>query len=486
MKNKYHTQENISSTQTDTMTPKMGFHVYSTYSTGDDGNNGASSFTMDSSYFAKAKANKAMLDSEMLLSKASHSASSSEEGGRNQHQPFHAIFDRELIRVVNFIDLQQQNLEFSGKSLLTSAEVAAETKNSQGEEGAGLVHSLSQKMEDYVESCIELQNFMNENRAIFRSVAEKADKELQTTCSSFVEGRFKANLNSVLVIVASDIYAAIRTAEKKLRNNGAAAGNPQNEMWQAPSSFQRSTTKYWVKDDQLTKLLLTCAAEAPLLVYGKKGTLTSKKNRLSRESEGDKLWETLATPITSVYFDSADMSLYNKRLARAEGAQLLRARWYGNNMPKGNGIIFLELKTHHEKWVSNKSVKERAAVRECDMPAFLKPMPWTIKDAQAMILRASPTLAANELQESANLLFRMHRLVVKHNLKACVRSVYMRAAFQSPKSNGKKICARWLVISCTLNIPGFSHRALRFSSRDWNKSLSLRFAPDSRSQCDLD
>ena len=129
--------------------------------------------------------------------------------------------------------------------------------------------------------------------------------------------------------------------------------------------------------------------------------------------------------------------MYKKRLARLEGAQLLRARWYGKKMPQGSAVIFLELKTHHEQWVVNKSVKERAAIQEKDMPSFLKPIAWSPNEAREIILRASPKLSPDELTKSTNLLFRMHQLVIKYKLRSCVRSVYARAAFQSAKSNGK-------------------------------------------------
>jgi SPX domain protein involved in polyphosphate accumulation len=430
------------------MAPREGYTEKKDYDTSKT-NTASASFEMAS--LAMAEANKDMLYSE--ISKASYA---DKEGDMPGVQPFHAVFDREVIRVADFINSQQHNLEFSAKSLLTSAEVASETKNPEG--GIDLVHSLALKMDDLVENIIELQTCMAQNRSILRVVAEKADKELKTSCTSLLERRLKTNLNSVLVCVASDIYAAIRTAEKNITNNGAGQ---DGGMWEAPSSFQRATTKYWVRDDNLTKLLLSCAAEAPLLVYGKKGSLTPKENRHSGQSEGDKLWESLAMPITSVYFDSADMGLYKKRIARIEGAQLLRARWYGNKMPTGDGIIFLELKTHHEKWVSNKSVKERAAVKESDMQEFLRPIRWTIHDAQAMIARASPTLGSDELAKSANLLFRMHRLVVKHKLQSCVRSIYMRAAFQSPKSNGK-ICSTCFLSCLFLHRSSFS--LLFFSS----------------------
>jgi SPX domain protein involved in polyphosphate accumulation len=262
-----------------------------------------------------------------------------------------------------------------------------------------------------------------------------ADEKNQGTnnCSSMVHQIMpKANLNSSLVCVISDIYNAFQQAEEKILNKNNAGGN-EVAVWQAPSSFQRATTKYWVKDENLTKLMMTCAKEAPLLVYGKKGPLTST----NRHSDGDKLWDSLATRITSIYFDSDDMSLYNKRIDRAEGAQLLRVRWYGTTMPTGDKIVFVELKTHHEKWVAQKSVKERASIQERDMINFLRPVRWKREDAQQMILRAKPKMKEEELAKATGLLFRMHNLVVNHQLTACVRSVYDRAAFQSSKSNGE-------------------------------------------------
>ena len=243
-------------------------------------------------------------------------------------------------------------------------------------------------------------------------------------------------MNSSLVCVISDIHHALRLTEEKILTKNNAGGD---SMWEAPASFQRNTTKYWVKDENLTKLMLICATEAPLLVYGKKGPLTSTNRRDLSVSEGDKLWDTLATRITSIYFDSDSMSLYQARLSRAEGAQLLRARWYGPVMPTGEKIIFLELKTHHEKWVAQKSVKERACIQERDMVHFLEPVRWDKKEAEEMVLRGKPNMKTDEIPKATGLLLRMHNLVVNHKLTACVRSVYGRAAFQSAKSNGKLV-----------------------------------------------
>lgn len=255
-----------------------------------------------------------------------------------------------------------------------------------------------------------------------------------------VQDAVKVSLNSALICVISDIYNSLRQTEEKIVNRSNGGGEA---MWEAPSSFKRTTTKYWVKDECLTKLMIVCSREAPLLVYGKKGALTSADPNQVNVSEGDKLWETLATKVNSIYFDSDDMDLYRERIKRSEGAQLLRVRWYGTEMPKGEGVLFLEMKTHHEKWVAQKSIKERAEIQERDMAEFLRPVPWETPDiARAMVLAAKPKLQkdADKLATQTDLLHRMHNLCVKNRLNPCVRTVYDRAAFQSASSNGKSTC----------------------------------------------
>ena len=61
----------------------------------------------------------------------------------------------------------------------------------------------------------------------------------------------------------------------------------------------------------MSELLLVAVQEVPLLVYGESGRLT-RDDDLKR-SEGDKLWNT-ASSISSIYFDSPSMSLYNARV----------------------------------------------------------------------------------------------------------------------------------------------------------------------------
>ena len=391
----------------------------------------------DAEYVATLDANR--VQQEMLKTALSKAVSNPGNTSSEAFSllPFQTTFEDELCRVTKFVEDQQEGLELSAKALFLRADALATGDIRSVQESYATLQDLKQSTRMIVDDCIALQEFFTSSRMIFFENASTADEKLgeAVNCSSLVHEKMpKAHLNSSLVCVISDIFNALRQAEEKIVNQNNAGGD---SLWEAPSSFKRSTTKYWVKDENLTKLMMICAMEAPLLVYGQKGPLTSTEK--IKVSEGDKFWDSLATRVNSIYFDSDDMTLYRERIKRAEGAQLLRVRWYGASMPAGDKVLFLELKTHHEKWVAQKSVKERALIQERDMVDFLRPVRWQKEDAEQMIVRGKPSLKdkAEELAKQTGLLLRMHNLCVKHKLNACVRTVYDRAAFQSSKSNGE-------------------------------------------------
>jgi SPX domain protein involved in polyphosphate accumulation len=166
---------------------------------------------------------------------------------------------------------------------------------------------------------------------------------------------------------------------------------------------------------------------------GNEDTPLSTVNRHNKED----IWNSIATYITSIYFDSPKtMVMYKDRIARIESAQLFRIRWYGDK-PCGDELIFLELKTHHEQWVDNNSVKERVALQARDLTQVLlrNGFKWTEDKAQELLLAAKPKLHGDDLDDAVDLLLRIRRLIIKKNLHPCVRSSYRRVAFQSNANN---------------------------------------------------
>ena len=190
-------------------------------------------------------------------------------------------------------------------------------------------------------------------------------------------------------------------------------------------------------EQNLPEVLLKSVSELPLLVYGRTGLLQENPQNPTKDGE---LWDKHAAPISSVYFDSADMDLYKERIKRSEGAQLFRVRWYGEK-PKGDEQIFLELKTHHECWVNDKSVKERVALRERDMPMLIDTSDglWSMEYATELVRGASPDDKDEDIAAAAALLVEIRNIVCQFKLRPCVRTKYTRAAFQSSKNNNLRL-----------------------------------------------
>jgi SPX domain protein involved in polyphosphate accumulation len=135
---------------------------------------------------------------------------------------------------------------------------------------------------------------------------------------------------SDVVVQLSDIYAA-------LRDDHVAEEN------QDPSqSFVRSTSKYWVKTEDVSRVKYAVLRHLPVF--------------LQKSSTG----ESDSQFTNSVYLDNDQLELYHGRLDKTPGAIALRLRWYGPGDPKQ---VFVERKTHQEKWTGEVSVKERFIVR---------------------------------------------------------------------------------------------------------------------------
>lgn len=233
---------------------------------------------------------------------------------------------------------------------------------------------------------------------------------------------------TMLVKLLGDIYDNLNAI-----TSNASQVRDKNVSWNPPSSFERSTHKYWVEPQSILDVMLKCTEEVPVLVYGKEGDESFDVTTAMRQD----LWETLSTSITSIYFDSRDdLTLYKDRIARIESAQLFRVRWY-NAKPSGNDHIFLELKTHHEQWVLDESIKERVAIRAKDFSSVLRRdgKRWNDADAEKLLLAAKPNLSGDGLATATDLLLRIRKLIIKKNLEPFVRSSYRRVAFQSNTNN---------------------------------------------------
>lgn len=312
----------------------------------------------------------------------------------------------ELDLAAELITKEQLQLEQSARTLLEEAQTNTD---------ASLIPGLKEQAQSIRHSCIQIHEFANKY--------QPQDDSPWT----YIAGGTR------IVALLSDIHQVIRAVE----NGNIHTGDHQ---WVPSSSFERYTRKYLINEGHLAQTLLYCASEVPLLVYGKTGTLLTNENDDS--SSMTDIWQThLATQVSSVYFDSPDLNLYSRRVAREEGARLFRVRWYGNKKPQGDELLFLELKTHHESWVMDKSIKQRVVLREKDLAALLARdgSEWTRAFMEELLLLATPSLQGKDLDDAVALLHEIRTLIIEKGLRPIVRTRYLRMAFQSNDTNARRL-----------------------------------------------
>eukprot|EP00122_Pirum_gemmata_P004914 Pgem_evm1s4478 len=107
----------------------------------------------------------------------------------------------------------------------------------------------------------------------------------------------------------------------------------------------RKTTKFIITNDQIESFTRKLQRTLPISPF--------KSGEGEFKNGVDKVLNN------SVYFDSDDLCMYDRRVIKAEKSDLYRTRWYGEKM--SNDCFFLERKRHRETHLHGKqSTKKRA------------------------------------------------------------------------------------------------------------------------------
>jgi SPX domain protein involved in polyphosphate accumulation len=192
----------------------------------------------------------------------------------------------------------------------------------------------SARADEIANDFLRLEKYVNINFMGFHKILKKHDKNLPNTpCKAFYVSRMHAQAwvrgdYSDLVVRLSHIYSDLREDQVANENNDQ-------------QSFLRQTTKYWVKTEDVSRVKYYVLRHLPVF--------------LQKTSTG----ESDSQFTNSVYLDNDQLELYHGRLDKSPGAIALRLRWYGNGEPKQ---VFVERKTHNDKWTGEVSVKERFVV----------------------------------------------------------------------------------------------------------------------------
>jgi len=243
---------------------------------------------------------------------------------------FFKVLDSEIAKVEDFtlaqVTAQREKLS-KAESMLKNA-----PSEDQTEVALDQVKQLADTIGD---DFLRLEKYVNVNFMGFHKILKKHDRYLPNNpCKSFYISRMHGQAwvrgdYSDLVVRLSTIYSQLR-GDEKVEEKDAAAG-----------SFLRSTSKYWVKTEDVSRVKYAILRHLPVF--------------LQKTSTG----ESDSQLTNSVYVDNDQLELYQGRLDKTPGAIALRLRWYGANEPS---IVFVERKTHRDSWTGEVSVKERFIV----------------------------------------------------------------------------------------------------------------------------
>ncbi|EIW73499.1 hypothetical protein TREMEDRAFT_59673 [Tremella mesenterica DSM 1558] len=212
---------------------------------------------------------------------------------------------------------------------------------------------------------------------------------------------YKMNYD-VLVVKLSKLFDLVRTRGHPIEGDSTAGGS-QN-------AFTRSTTKYWVHDENIVPLKLAIMKHLPVLVF-----------------DPNKEFNVKDSAITSIYFDNQELELYLGRLEKTEGAEAIRMRWYGD---VDGTNIFVERKTHREDWTGEKSVKERFVIKEDKLNDFLAGTYTMDEEFDRLVKIGKKT--EKEVESMKQLSNEIQYAIITRNLRPVMRTFYNRTAFQLP------------------------------------------------------
>jgi SPX domain protein involved in polyphosphate accumulation len=253
-------------------------------------------------------------------------------------ETFLKALDAEMAKVEAFTLKKVTELREKIRSTESNIRVSSEdTTNNSSSPLDKDMDGLLEQAEVIAKDFLNLEKYVNINFMGFHKILKKHDKHLPNNpCKAFYVNRMHAQAwvrgdYSDLVVRLSHIYSSLRKDE--------TVKEPGDE---ANQSFLRSTTKYWIKTEDVSRVKYHILKHLPLF--------------LQKTAKGDS--DSQFT--NSVYLDNSALELYHGRLDKTPGAIALRLRWYGVGDPK---IVFVERKTHNEKWTGEVSVKERFVVR---------------------------------------------------------------------------------------------------------------------------
>jgi SPX domain protein involved in polyphosphate accumulation/uncharacterized membrane protein YidH (DUF202 family) len=327
-------------------------------------------------------------------------AAASSRQAHDANRGFLDLLEEEIRKIDKFTAAMMVDIRTNLRDI--EGQVEHETKNNNGGALQG-IEELRKQADHNGKQFLALEKYINLNFNGFHKILKKHDKQmpLSFACKNFYVG--KLHQENWVKGDYSDVLVQLSRIHSKLRQDKAAAANHD-----AAQAFVRTTTKYWVKTEDCTRVKYNLLQQLP--VFLQEGSAPGSDSQLTN----------------SVYLDNGRMELYKGRLDKTPGAIALRLRWYGSGDPKD---VFVERKTHRESWTGELSVKERFIIKEKYVLSLLD---GTFdRDAHLEEMKAAGNSEA-DLKAWETLVSEVQEAIASKQLQPTMRTQCMRVAYQIP------------------------------------------------------
>ncbi|KMZ92104.1 hypothetical protein PVMG_02092 [Plasmodium vivax Mauritania I] len=269
------------------------------------------------------------------------------------------------------------------------------------------------------------------------------------------------------VCSASNVHTAAHSNDAANANAAANSGAtpPDGKAWVPPETFERTSTKFLMKYEDIVYTKVKIVKHLPYLIFGLSNqdleahfrSFAQMKRRKRSDETGGEANDTQgknkalneSQQITSVYLDNKEATCYSNRILRFENAQLIRFRWYNENDGDPEKIIFIERKIHHEEWTGETSTKERFELEQKHVFKFMTGQ----MDVRRFFLEKRTALGRRPPLEKGTSLASLHKkakknealakeiqtMIMQNGLEPIIRTSYLRSAFQLSNDNSVRI-----------------------------------------------
>ena len=147
---------------------------------------------------------------------------------------------------------------------------------------------------------VRLSAFVSLNQEGFRKIIKKHDKNSPIGFFDTWQWKIRYNPLSKLFPIIKDLRHFYSYENKSVSVSGG-------------DKFERKSLKFWVDNSHIMVVIFMILENLPIYIFD------------------EDVNEGISHTVSSVYFDNDNLDLFHERLARHEGANVLRMRWYGGD-----------------------------------------------------------------------------------------------------------------------------------------------------------